>query len=147
MRHLRVHGFSRRVCRKKVVVKFENRKKTDWHGVGRKGGGQLSINGEKLYSGTSLYWAGQACTYVWRKRGEGWRPDLVKGNMDCKFSVMVWGCICYNGVGTLTKVLTNTSAFWRTISDRLLLDTFQKMTTYFRMTTRPYIELVRPRSM
>ena len=27
MRHLRDHGVSRRVCRKKVVVKFENRKK------------------------------------------------------------------------------------------------------------------------
>jgi hypothetical protein len=43
-------------------------------------------------------------------------------------------------------MLTNISAFWRTISGRLLLDTFQEMTTYSRMTTRPYIELVRPRS-
>ena len=30
-----------------------NRKKTDWHDVGRKGGGQLSINGIKSYSVTS----------------------------------------------------------------------------------------------
>jgi hypothetical protein len=45
--------------------------------------------------------------YVWRKRGEGWRPDLVNGRTDCKFSVMVWGGICYNGVGTLTKVEGN----------------------------------------
>jgi hypothetical protein len=44
-------------------------------------------------------------------------------------------------------MLTNTSVFWRTISGRLLLDTYQEMTTYSRMTTRPYIELVRPRSM
>jgi hypothetical protein len=35
--------------------------------------------------------------------GEEWRQDLVKGRMDRKFSVMVWGCICYNGVGTLTQ--------------------------------------------
>jgi len=48
--------------------------------------------------------------YVWRKRGEGWRPDLVKGRTDRKFSVMVWGCICYNGVGTLTKVEGNINA-------------------------------------
>ena len=27
--------------------------KNDWHGVGRKGGGQLSTNGVKLYSVTS----------------------------------------------------------------------------------------------
>jgi len=34
----------------------------------------------------------------------------VKGITDCKFSVMVWGCICYNGVGTLTKVEGNINA-------------------------------------
>ena len=28
-------------------------KKADWHGVGRKGGGQLSTNGVKIYSVTS----------------------------------------------------------------------------------------------
>ena len=48
--------------------------------------------------------------YVWRKHGEGWRPHLVKGRTDRKFSVMVWGCICYNGVGTLTKVEGNINA-------------------------------------
>jgi hypothetical protein len=48
--------------------------------------------------------------YVWRKRGEGWRQDLVKGKTDRKFSAMVWGCICYNGVGTHTKVEWNINA-------------------------------------
>ena len=52
-RRLRDHGFSRRVCRKKVVIKFDSRKKNDWHDAGRKGGGQLSTNGVKLYSVTS----------------------------------------------------------------------------------------------
>jgi hypothetical protein len=45
-RRLRDHEFSRRVCRKKVVTIEKN----DWHGVGRKCGGQLSTNGVKLYS-------------------------------------------------------------------------------------------------
>ena len=67
-RRLRDHEFSRRVCRKKVVTIEKN----DWHGVRRKGGGQLSINGVKLYSvtTTSLYWAGQTCICMekpWRK--------------------------------------------------------------------------------
>jgi len=52
-RRLMDHGFSRSVCRKKVVVKFDYRKKNDWHGVGRKRGGQLSTNGVKLYLVTS----------------------------------------------------------------------------------------------
>ena len=47
---------------------------------------------------------------VWRKRAEWRRPDLEKGRMDRKFSGMAHGvgCICYNGVGTLTKVEGNT---------------------------------------
>ena len=34
-------------------MKFDNRKKNDWHNEGRKGGGQLSTNGIKLHSVTS----------------------------------------------------------------------------------------------
>jgi hypothetical protein len=36
--------------------------------------------------------------------------NVEKGRTDRKFSVMVWGCICYNGVGTLTKVEGNINA-------------------------------------
>ena len=62
-RRLRDHGFSRRVFRKKVVVKFDNRKQNNWHVVRRTGGGQLSSNGVELYSVTShkWYWAEQEC--------------------------------------------------------------------------------------
>ena len=35
---------------------------------------------------------------------------MVKGRTDRKFSIMMWGCICYNGVGTLTKVEWNINA-------------------------------------
>jgi hypothetical protein len=39
-------------------------------------------------------------------------------------------------------MLINTLAFWRTIYDQLLLEAFQEITTYSRMTRRQYIELV-----
>ena len=45
--------------------------------------------------------------YIWRKRGEGYRPDLVPSKANRKFQVMIWGCICWNGVGTLAKVTCN----------------------------------------
>jgi hypothetical protein len=98
---LRDHGFSRRVCKKKVVIKLDNRKKTDWHGVGGKGGGQISTNGVKIYWVTShkFVLGRNDGAYVWRKRGEGWRPDFVKERTDRKFSIMMWGWICYNGEG------------------------------------------------
>ena len=48
--------------------------------------------------------------YVWRKPEEDWRPDLIKRREQCPVKVMVWGCICFNGVGTLCKVDGNINA-------------------------------------
>ena len=51
------------------------------------------------------------CMYVWRKRDEGWRPDLVQPrSSQPKYEVMIWGCICWNGVGTLAAVEGNINA-------------------------------------
>ena len=45
---------------------------------------------------------------IWRKRDEGWRPDLVqKKTEQNKFEVMIWGCICWEGVGTMAPVEWN----------------------------------------
>ena len=33
--------------------------------------------------------------------------DLIPPRGTRKFSVMIWGCICWEGVGTLTKVCGN----------------------------------------
>ena len=45
--------------------------------------------------------------YIWRNRGEGYRPDLVPSKANLKFQVKICGCICWNGVGTLAKVTGN----------------------------------------
>ena len=48
--------------------------------------------------------------HVWRQHGEGWRPDLVPSrDTQPKYGV-IWGCICWNAVGTLTKVDGNINA-------------------------------------
>ena len=42
--------------------------------------------------------------YVWKKKGEGYRPDLYgekENSIKSRFKVMVWGCVSYNGIGTL----------------------------------------------
>ena len=51
--------------------------------------------------------------YVWRKRGEGWRPDLVRARKTkpC-YEVMVWGCLMHmHGVGTISAVDGNINAY------------------------------------
>ena len=49
--------------------------------------------------------------YIWRKRGEGWRPNLVEARRakPC-FAVMIWGCITWHWVGTITAVEGNSNA-------------------------------------
>ena len=43
-----------------------------------------------------------------KKRRRIWRPDLVqKKTEQNKFEVMIWGCICWEGVGTMAPVEGN----------------------------------------
>jgi hypothetical protein len=42
--------------------------------------------------------------YIWRKSDETFRPECISPGGNRKISVMIWGYITYNGVGTLTKV-------------------------------------------
>ena len=49
--------------------------------------------------------------YIWRKSDEAWRPEclgMYSGHSPRKnVSAMFWGCITFNGIGTLTPVEGN----------------------------------------
>lgn len=114
--HLAKHGFSKRVIRKKVVVRKENRskrlswcwEKRRWPVIGRwnrvifSDGSQVVIGEDKRI-------------LIWRKKGEGYRPDLLPrrpaGDKSKVLKVMVWGCVCWQGVGTLVKVDGNMNRY------------------------------------
>lgn len=54
------------------------------------------------------------------KTGEGWRPDLVEAcQTKPSYEVMVWGCISWHGVGTITTVNGNINAkkYQQTLND------------------------------
>ena len=40
--------------------------------------------------------------YIWRKSDDTFRPECICPGVNRKISVMIWGCITYNGVSTLT---------------------------------------------
>lgn len=48
--------------------------------------------------------------YVWRSPGEGYYPDCLDVPRQPKVSCMIWGCITWNGIGTLCKVDGNINA-------------------------------------
>ena len=47
---------------------------------------------------------------MWRKPGEEWDPQCMSPPPRTKFSLMIWGCITWDGVGTLTVVDGNINA-------------------------------------
>jgi len=99
------YGFNRRVARKRVIVKCVNRKKRlAWCLNKRK----WTVNGQwdkGIFSDESQIVIGNdSRVYVWQQNGEGYRPDLISAKSNRKFQVMICGCICWHGVGTLRKV-------------------------------------------
>ncbi|XP_062600651.1 uncharacterized protein LOC134262292 [Saccostrea cucullata] len=78
--HLHKHGFVRRVAKKKLVIREVNRRKRlSWCREKRK----VTVDNfwrKVIFSDKSKIVVGQdSRVYIWRKRGEGWRPDLVRG--------------------------------------------------------------------
>ena len=50
---------------------------------------------------------------MWKRKGEGYRPDLYgkkNNSVKSRFKVMIWGCITWYGIGTLSFVGGNIDA-------------------------------------
>lgn len=109
--NLHKNNYRRSVAKKKLVIKENNRKKRlSWC----RGKRQWSVENWKrvIFSDESKIMIGHdERVRIWRKKDEGWRPDLVeKRNLQAKYEVMIWGCICWEGVGTMTPVEGNINA-------------------------------------
>lgn len=110
-RRLFEKSYHRRVVKKKIRIRAVNRiKRVTW------------ARGKRLWHLTT-HWKrvifSDECkvvigdnnrVYVWRKPGEEWLPECVCPPPQVKFSLMIWACITWNGVGTLTVVDGNINA-------------------------------------
>lgn len=47
---------------------------------------------------------------VWRRPGEQWTPPCLNPGHGTRISLMIWGCITYEGMGTITIVNGNINA-------------------------------------
>ena len=59
--------------------------------------------------------------HVWRKADEIWRPECVGLRGGPRVAVMFWGCITFDGVGTLTEIEgnMNTTKYLETLGDNV----------------------------
>ena len=101
-------GYKRRVLKKKVVIRVENKKK------------RVSWSKARRYRTVEEFWKrwifSDECkvvigqnnhVYIWRKHDEVNSPFLTPPPSRKKCGVMIWGCITFDGTGTLTDVEGN----------------------------------------
>lgn len=104
-RRLRQFGFRRCVCKKKIRIRVANRvKRVRWCREKR----NWTVQGNwkhVIFSDESQIVIGDDNRiYVWRKSDEAWLPECISPGVNRRLSVMIWGSITYNGVGTLSRV-------------------------------------------
>ena len=101
-------GYSRRVQKRRWSS--ENViEKTQFHVVGREKNWSVDDHWKNwIFSDECQVEIGNNNrVYIWRKSDEVVNPNLVCATLNRKLSVMIWGCIFYDSVGTLTSVNGN----------------------------------------
>ena len=90
--HLHKQGFKKRVYRKRFVLNKANRaRRIAWCKEKRNWSVQRRWN-KVIFSDENQIVVGEdKRVYVWRKSGEGYRPDLLPANSKNVIKLMVWG--------------------------------------------------------
>ena len=110
-RVLHSEGHKRRLAKKKMVVREANRKKrVKWCKEQR----DRTVDNywkKVIFSDKSqIVLSTNNRVYIWRKDDEKYNPHLICFRSERKVSLMIWGCICYDGVRTLTAVEGNVNS-------------------------------------
>lgn len=110
-RRLYRSNFHRRVVRKNIIIRGVNIiNRLSW----ARGKRYWRVEGEwnrVIFSDECKIVIGQNNrVYVSRRPGEEYRPECLCPGTVPRVSLMVWACICWNGVGTITLVNGNINA-------------------------------------
>lgn len=74
----------------------------------------------------TLRWNGQRI--VWRRKNEKFLPECMNGVVKHDKSVMVWGCLCANGVGNLYQINGNMNSYmYKNILSSQMITSAQKL--------------------
>ena len=110
-RCLYINNVHRRVIRKNIIIREANvRGRLAW------ARGKIYWTVERdwsrvIFSDESKIIVGENNrVFAWRKPGEEWLPQCHSPGCNAKMSLMIWGCITFNNVGTLTTVNGNINA-------------------------------------
>lgn len=104
-------GYKRRAAKKQVVIREVNKRKRVAWARDRKNWTVDTHWNRWIFSDECQIVIGlNNRIYIWRKESEVNSPHLVCQAPRGRVSIMVWGCICFEGMGTLTPVEGNINA-------------------------------------
>ena len=107
-RVLHSEGYNRRLAKKKMVVRKANRKKRVKWCTERRSRTVDNYWEKVMFSDESQIVLGtNNRVYIWWKNDKKYNQHLICSRSEQKISLIIWGCICYDGVGTLTAVEGN----------------------------------------
>lgn len=110
-RKLREEGYKRKRARKTMVVRCVNRKKRVKWCQERKNWKSDNEWKKYIFSDESQIVIGtDNRVYVWRKDAEANSPHLICPPSKRKVTLMIWGCMCFDGMGTIVPVEGNINA-------------------------------------
>ncbi|CAG2224309.1 unnamed protein product [Mytilus edulis] len=110
-RKLYEEGFKKRVVKKSIRIRAANvKKRLAWCKLAR----HKTVEDywrRVIYSDECKVEIGMDNrVLVWRRPGEEWTPPCLNPGRGSRLSLMIWGCITYEGVGTITVVTGNINA-------------------------------------
>jgi len=110
-RRLYIEGFHRRVIRKRIRIREVNRKaQVLWCRSNRR----KTVNAywkRVIFSDECKVEIGtDQRVFIWQKVGESNLPCCLGAPPTPRISLMIWGCVTYDGVGTLTVTTGNVNA-------------------------------------
>ena len=121
-RRLRQFGYRRCICKKKIRIRVENRvKRVRWCMEKRNWTVRDNWKNVIFSDESQIVIGGDQRVHIWRKSDETWLPDCISPGVTRRFSVMIWGSITFNGVGTLCRVngTINSDKYVQILEDNL----------------------------
>ena len=107
-RRLRFSGYTRRKVRKVLTFNTVNRRKrVSWCRNGLKWTLDQNWKSVIFSDETQVKINNQKRVFVWRRADEVWKPECLGQRGSTCISAMFWGCVTYNGVGTLELIPGN----------------------------------------
>lgn len=104
---LKCYGYRRCVCKKKIRIQVAKRvKRVRWR-ASKITWTIVKCKKINFCAKSQIVIVNDCRVYIWKRSVKYWLPYCIYRRTSKKISVMIWGCITYQCIGTLCRVNVN----------------------------------------